>query len=60
MRAKAAVDLSVAEETLSTAREEAERERRAWESLRATLEGAAAAREREARETAEEKGREVA
>lgn len=47
------------EAALAAAREDAGRERRAWESLRETLESAAASREREGREMAEEKAREV-
>lgn len=58
-RVKAKTAAESAEAALSTARDEARRERQAWESLRATLEEAAASREREAREVAEEKSREV-
>ncbi|CAM9670378.1 unnamed protein product [Ectocarpus sp. 6 AP-2014] len=54
-RARAAV---AADEALAGARREAERERKAWESVQAALEGSAAAREREARESAQEEGRE--
>lgn len=58
-REKAALAAAAAEASLSTAQDEARREREAWESLKSALEGSAAAREREARESAEEKGREV-
>ncbi|CAM9859750.1 unnamed protein product, partial [Ectocarpus fasciculatus] len=54
-RARAA---TAADAALAGARREAERERKAWESVQAALEGSAAAREREARESAQEEGRE--
>ncbi|CAM9225275.1 unnamed protein product [Pylaiella littoralis] len=56
-RAKAAAAAQAAQAALTATGEEAQRERQAWESLQATLEGSAAAREREAREAAEEAGR---
>eukprot|EP00903_Cladosiphon_okamuranus_P006766 g6598.t1 len=56
-RAKAEAAAAAAEAALADAGREAKREREAWEALQATLEGSAAAREREARETAEEAGR---
>lgn len=59
VHAKSAEVAAAAERNIAAAREEAEREREAWESLRKTLEGSAAAREREAGEAAEEKAREV-
>lgn len=58
-RAKARMMAETAEAVLENFRNEAEHERRAWESLRVTLEDAAATREREAREAAEESAREV-
>lgn len=58
-RAKAEEAAAAAEAALAAADREAKREREAWESLQATLEGSAAAREREAREAAEEAGRKV-
>ncbi|CBJ29266.1 Hypothetical leucine rich repeat protein [Ectocarpus siliculosus] len=57
-RARAAAAAAAADEALAGARREAERERKAWESVQAALEGSAAAREREARESAQEEGRE--
>lgn len=58
-RATAATAAARAEAAVASAREEAQRERQAWESLRTALEASAAAREREAREAAEETAREV-
>lgn len=58
-RAKAATAAAAAAAALAAAREEAHREREAWEALQATLEGSASAREREAKEAAEEEGRKV-
>ena len=58
-RSKAAAAAAAAEAALAAAGEDARRERKAWESLQAALEGAAAARETEAREAAEEAGRKV-
>lgn len=58
-RAKVEAAATAAEAALAAADREAKREREAWESLQATLEGSAAAREREAREAAEEAGRKV-
>lgn len=58
-RARAAAAAAAADKALAGARREAERERKAWESVQAALEGSAAAREREARESAQEEGREV-
>lgn len=58
-RAKAEAAAAAAETALDAASQEAKRERAAWESLQATLEGSAAARAREAREAAEEAGRKV-
>ncbi|CAM9784123.1 unnamed protein product [Ectocarpus sp. 4 AP-2014] len=57
-RARAAAAAAAADEALAGARREAEREQKAWESVQAALEGSAAAREREARESAQEEGRE--
>ncbi|CAM9980785.1 unnamed protein product [Ectocarpus sp. 12 AP-2014] len=57
-RARAAAAAAAADAALAGARREAERERKAWESVQAALEGSAAAREREARESAQDEGRE--
>ncbi|CAM9974583.1 unnamed protein product, partial [Ectocarpus sp. 12 AP-2014] len=57
-RARAAAAAAAADAALAGARREAERERKAWESVQAALEVSAAAREREARESAQEEGRE--
>lgn len=58
-RAKGKASTDASETALAASREEAERERQAWESLRVTLESAATSREREAREVAEEQARAV-
>lgn len=57
--AEAGAAAAAAEAALAAAGAEAQREREAWESLQATLEGSAAAREREAKEAAEDAGRKV-
>lgn len=58
-RSKAEAAAAAAKAALASADQEARREREAWESLQAALEGSAAAREREAREAAEEAARKV-